>query len=284
MQVVSVLAKKPAVLRLIGVDPEACSEKTVVPALQRAARTCSADFLAVVAELQTLEEAVATALVRGRHPLLRGDPRIAAPPLDEASRSKEGSAVQTATASTNASEGYMVRSAATKSVSTTVQGPSGMLGQSVGVSMMAIGDTTAEGTSTFVSNKATPASVQRFAGGIDVTDTSLVHSTTLHTTKERTTSPVRKGGDAASPRATSPAGQKAPPAGAPMGLSLADDALKDGRRGGPALDVRSPLMFPQLPLVREAQRAKLIGDSQPAGQAAQWRAGDQGSPLLLRHR
>ena len=63
------LSKKPDVLKLIGVHGAASSE-AVIAALQRGAASCSSEFLAVVAELQVLEEAVATELVRGRHALL----------------------------------------------------------------------------------------------------------------------------------------------------------------------------------------------------------------------
>ena len=84
VQVVSVLSRKPDVLKLIGVSPAACNTFTVLPALERAAAPASAEFLSVVADLQTVEEAVATALVRGRHPLLSNKQKGQMPPKQQA--------------------------------------------------------------------------------------------------------------------------------------------------------------------------------------------------------
>jgi hypothetical protein len=80
---VGVLLRKPEVLQLIGVTGQAPSE-AIIAALRRCAIKCSPEFLAVVADLQALEEAIATGLVRGRHPLLvsKGHPSgLPNPPL-----------------------------------------------------------------------------------------------------------------------------------------------------------------------------------------------------------
>ena len=70
MQVVSVLSKKPEVLRLIGVDVHKFTREQILAALKSGQDKCHNEFLAKVSELQLLEEAVASELVRGHHPLL----------------------------------------------------------------------------------------------------------------------------------------------------------------------------------------------------------------------
>lgn len=71
MQVVSVLSKKPEVLRLIDVDAQKCTRENILAALRAGQDACSSSFLAKVAKLQLLEEAVACELnQRGHHPLL----------------------------------------------------------------------------------------------------------------------------------------------------------------------------------------------------------------------
>jgi hypothetical protein len=78
MQVVSMMSKKPEVLRLIGVMPEKCTREGLLKALKDAEDDCSDMFLARVADLQQLEEAVACELIRGHHPLLSHKRGIAA--------------------------------------------------------------------------------------------------------------------------------------------------------------------------------------------------------------
>ena len=74
VQVASVMSRKPDVLKLIGVSPSQCTPAVVLPALARAAAPASGEFLAVVADLQVLEEAVSTQLIRGHHPMLKAAP------------------------------------------------------------------------------------------------------------------------------------------------------------------------------------------------------------------
>jgi hypothetical protein len=71
VQVVRVLSKKPEVLKLIGIDSSDCGHEAILAALKRGSVACTNEFLAVVAELQRLEEAVASGLVRGKHRLLQ---------------------------------------------------------------------------------------------------------------------------------------------------------------------------------------------------------------------
>lgn len=70
MQVVSVLSKKPEVLRLIDVDGQNCSRENILAALKAGQDACNHVFLAKVSKLQLLEDAVACELVRGHHPML----------------------------------------------------------------------------------------------------------------------------------------------------------------------------------------------------------------------
>ena len=64
------LSKKPEVLRLIGVDVHKFTREQILAALKSGQDKCHNEFLAKVSELQLLEEAVASELVRGHHPLL----------------------------------------------------------------------------------------------------------------------------------------------------------------------------------------------------------------------
>lgn len=86
------LSQKPEILQLIGLSGQATTE-AIIAALRRCSSKCSPEFLDVVADLQALEEAIATGLVHGRHPWLVAKvplSRLPNPPLQNGGGTEDG--------------------------------------------------------------------------------------------------------------------------------------------------------------------------------------------------
>jgi hypothetical protein len=273
--VVSVLSKKPDVLRLISVDPSKCTASTVVPALQKIAARCSGEFLAVVANLQTVEEAIATALVRGQHPVLRHSKGRKLSP--------EGCATVVSKVKEQHSDSFNLRRqgrAPDVPTPAPAAASSGLFNPSGGISMWAHADDNTH-SHTFQSIRTGHGST--FVGNMnDHTDSSLIHTHTFSTRQDQTAQSrldqhaAPADGDA--PRCSFPAEDE-------HHSKLAIGSAPDGRwLAAPASVGRQPFVSPvgSLPLYHD--RRQLQGAEDAQEESAQPKDGSASPALVERTR